>query len=148
MRQVQLGCGNEYKNGWINIDKNMGIKADIYRNIEKGLPFDDDSVDEIYTRHLIEHIADDVFLFNEIWRVCKDGAKVIIDVPDADSRGAYDWDHKSFWNYRKFHYLNKDNRASYTGLNCNFKIVSYSVHKEGEKEIECDVISIVLEVVK
>lgn len=122
MRRLNLGCGREQIIGWINIDKNPSCGPDMVRDLEKGLPFDDNSVDEVQAKHIIEHIEDDAFLMNEIWRVCKPKAKVILVFPTVDGTGVCDWGHKSFWNKRKVEYLENNKRANYTGLECDFVI--------------------------
>lgn len=132
LKRVNLGCGETPLNGWVNIDKDRNVKCEIHRDLEKGLPFDDDSVDEIHARHIIEHVKDDVFLMNEIWRVCKNGASVRIIVPASDSQAAHDFDHKSYWNERKFSYLKKENRrGDYEGLVCDFEIEITRVEEKG-----------------
>ena len=77
-KNLHLGNGRKYmksdkESEWINIDKDGFFKTDIIRDITKGLPFDDDSIDEIYTAHLLEHISpDDIhFVMREMYRVCK-----------------------------------------------------------------------------
>jgi len=147
-QRLHLGCGRDYREGWINIDSDPNVRADFHSDLEWDLPFDDNYIDEVYARHIIEHVRDDVKLFNEIYRICKNGAKILIDVPDASSEGAHDWGHKSFWNIRKFHYLNRDNRSNHTGLECDFKLIEVSNHIEGDAPLDCKIISVVLEVVK
>jgi len=80
LKKLHLGCGKDYKKGYINIDFNKNIKADLYCDLEKRFPFKDNSVEEIFTEGTVEHISKDKIFqfFEECWRVCKKGAKIRI----------------------------------------------------------------------
>jgi predicted SAM-dependent methyltransferase len=96
--RIELGCGFQPKEGFIGIDKyDFGQK--IIRDIERGLPFCDSCVDEIYTSHCLEHLHDWLFIFNEMWRVCKNGAKITIGYPRLATLGElfFSPDHKIFY---------------------------------------------------
>jgi len=60
--KLHLGSGTKYLDGYINIDfpqsehSVIEVKADIYKDIRK-LEYDDDSVDEIRTHHVLEHFS-------------------------------------------------------------------------------------------
>lgn len=58
----------------------------IHHKIEYGLPFPDESVDFVYSSHLLEHLfqEDAKKLLSEIHRVLKKGGKVRICIPDLD----------------------------------------------------------------
>ena len=82
--RLNLGCGNDIMEDFINIDsfnnlKGIDIKADI-----KNLPFKDSQVDEVYISHVMEHFSfDDVqLIFKEINRVLMIGGDLEIYVPD------------------------------------------------------------------
>jgi len=84
LRKLNLGSGNRKlpkEEGWINIDINKKHNPDIIRNLNYGLPFEDNSIDEIYASHIIEHIDDIFFFMYEIWRVCKNDTIVKVIAP-------------------------------------------------------------------
>lgn len=84
-RMLNLGSGNRklpQNQGWINIDIDASTNPDVIRNLDKGLPFDTNSVDAVYSSHTIEHVDDVFFFMYEIWRVCKPDAKVEIIAPN------------------------------------------------------------------
>ena len=92
-RCLNLGCGNVRKPPpWINIDKVKTAATDIVRDLTRGLPFEDQSVDEILCDNVLEHIgpeADFVFVLNELYRVLKPGCFCTIIVPHGFSQGAW-----------------------------------------------------------
>jgi len=87
MKKLNLGCATDYLEGFVNIDMNKNIKADVYCNFEESLPFEDNTFDYVYASHILEHISYNNFFkfIEEIWRVCKNGAKIDILCPHSTS---------------------------------------------------------------
>lgn len=78
--RVNIGCGRKLDRGWIGIDsQNFG--DNIVRDLTKGLPFSDETVDEIKAEHIFEHILDLQFVINECFRVLKKGGKMKVVCP-------------------------------------------------------------------
>jgi len=99
-RALNLGSGDRKREStkdteWINIDKSDECNPDIVRDIEKGLPFDSDSVDGVYASHIIEHLNDPFFFMREVWRVCKKDSILELRFPRIDQPEIiWDLDHK------------------------------------------------------
>ncbi|MBN3926053.1 MAG: methyltransferase domain-containing protein [Nostoc sp. NMS4] len=103
--RVDIGCGIHKPKDFIGVDIAPGVGVDIVADLSKEFPFPDSSVDELRAHDIIEHLYDRIHTMNEIWRVCKPGAKVDIRVPSTDGRGAFqDPTHISFWNINSFLY--------------------------------------------
>jgi len=69
-------------NGFLNVD--MLPTADVMCDLNAiPWPFEDESVDEVYSSHCIEHVQYFTEFVKEIARICKVGAKVEIRCPDA-----------------------------------------------------------------
>lgn len=103
--RVDIGCGTNKPNNFVGVDIYPGIGVDIVADINRDFPFPNSSVDELRAHDIIEHLSDRIHTMNEIWRVCKPGAKVSIRVPSTDGRGAFqDPTHVSFWNINSFLY--------------------------------------------
>lgn len=83
MIKLNVACGFKKKEGYINIDSDPRVQPDIVRNIERGLPFSDNTVDEILSEHTLEHIDPDLihFVMYEFWRVLKKGGRLKVVVP-------------------------------------------------------------------
>jgi len=81
--KISIGSGYKKFKGFVNVDNNPQCEPDHVVDLEKDkLPFDDSSVDEIKAHHILEHIGDGFFhLMQEMYRVCKDGAIIDIQVP-------------------------------------------------------------------
>lgn len=77
---VNMGAGITRIDGAINID--ISSKADISVNLGVDpLPFDNESVDLIYSHHTIEHVENYLYLIGEIHRVLKKGGCLLVGVP-------------------------------------------------------------------
>jgi SAM-dependent methyltransferase len=59
--------------------------VDVVADMSRGLPFKDNSLDGLVAYHVLEHLDDFLGIMGEIWRVCKDGARVQVKVPHAAS---------------------------------------------------------------
>lgn len=81
--KLNLGCGTDYKVGWINIDKNSD-KIDLKWDVKYELPFHDNSVDFVFNEHLLEHLTvyEALSLLKEVNRILKIGGVLRIAVPD------------------------------------------------------------------
>jgi predicted SAM-dependent methyltransferase len=85
VRKLQIGCGPSPRDGWLNGDINPRGNV-IYLDATKTFPFDNDSVDYIFSEHMIGDIAfsDALIMFEECYRVLKPGGRVRIATPDLN----------------------------------------------------------------
>ena len=78
--------GKETKEGWkiLNIQKNKGV--DFVGDISDLSQFDENSIDEIYASHVLEHVPQKKVkeTLEGIYRVLKIGGKFYVSVPDMD----------------------------------------------------------------
>jgi SAM-dependent methyltransferase len=112
VKAINLGCGLSIARGWINVDNSpnarlskypllrwalwkMGILSNQHyqvkwpdsikiHNLKKRLPYEDSSIDYVYTSHFLEHLAfeDARRLIGETFRVMKPGGVIRVVVPD------------------------------------------------------------------
>jgi predicted SAM-dependent methyltransferase len=81
--RLDIGCGSSPIPGYTGVD--LYTKADIQAPMW-ALPYEDNSVDEIYTNHALEHVtkAKIVPTLTEWRRVLKPGGRLTIGVPDLE----------------------------------------------------------------
>jgi len=81
MKQLDVGCGVQKVPGFIGLDKVKSKDVDMVCDfLKESLPFDDNTIDEVFCGDVIEHITykEMIKLMNEIYRICKPNAKVVI----------------------------------------------------------------------
>lgn len=104
MKKLNLGCGEEIKKGYINLDFIKGRGIDIVYDLNKTpYPFKNEEFDEIYASHVLEHLDGDWFsIIKELYRILKRGGRLIIKVPHFSSPIAFMENHRRFFRYRSF----------------------------------------------
>ena len=131
--KLNLGCGNTIKEGWVNIDNRPLPGVNIVRDLMHGLPYSDETVEEIYSENFLEHIpsGECVWFMNEMHRVLIPGGKMTHLVPMAGSENFYqDFDHKSAWVSNTFTYFQKGHHRNeyYGGTHKPWILDSYEVN--------------------
>ncbi len=87
--KLNIGCGTDYKEGWINIDNNSDNniqKLDLNWDMRNPLPFEQDSIDYIFNEHFFEHLTpeDGVKVMVDLRRILKPGGTLRIAMPDLE----------------------------------------------------------------
>ncbi len=85
--KVQLGPGQgKYIEGWLNVDANMFTgKCDVWADLRNPLPFHTNTVDAMYSHHVVEHLPDARYHFAEVYRCLKPGGVYRVGGPNGDS---------------------------------------------------------------
>lgn len=123
--KVDIGCGDNKKKGLLGVDKFDYPAVDIKMDLDKKWKFKDNSVSLLYTSHFLEHVDNLEFVMEEIYRVCKPNAKIIIKVPHFSGKSGFFEFHRRFFRYNSFEDLHIDPKlmkVSHTRL--NFKIIN------------------------
>jgi len=83
MTKINLGVGEFPLNGFVNIDVYEGDCVDLVCNVIK-LPYEDNSIDECYAGHVIEHLTMEEARkgLKEWLRVLKPGCHIGIVIPE------------------------------------------------------------------
>lgn len=128
--KLNLGCGDHKVNGFIGVDKIKTPQTDIVHDLTAfPYPFKDSTVHEVLLSHVLEHLPDTIKVMEEIWRICKNGARIKIFVPYYNSPGAYhDPTHQKFFTEHSFDYLTENGSTALSVYNyysfARFRILS------------------------
>jgi predicted SAM-dependent methyltransferase len=98
--RLNLGCGPNRKDGWVNIDL-FDSAADLRLDLREPWPFPDSSISYIYSEHLFEHFD----FHNEVPRFLGEALRVLqpdgifdLAVPDTEpALKAYDNPGAPYW---------------------------------------------------
>ena len=114
---LNVGAGKFNHKFWTNVDYGSEQYAKIQNEfIELNLierpkfPFEDNSIELIYTSHTIEHITDEsvINFIKESQRILKKGGVLRITCPDSNLLlNSVKFKVKDFWNWRMEWFLNK-----------------------------------------
>jgi predicted SAM-dependent methyltransferase len=84
IRKLQIGCGSNILDGWLNTDIAPYSKNVVPLDARRRFPFDDCTFDYIFSEHLIEHLEYKIglSLLRECYRILKPGGILRIAMPD------------------------------------------------------------------
>ena len=109
-RRLNLGCGNEIRAGWMNVDAVSLPGIDVVQDLRRRpWPWPDGRFDEIVLQHVLEHLPDTIGVVEEIWRIAAPGARVIVRVPYWNSSDFItDPTHVKAFNEHSFDFFDPD----------------------------------------
>lgn len=134
--KLDLACGQNKQKDFTGVDKHKCEGVDIVFDLET-YPWtfaQDDSVDEVFISHYIEHVTDLVKFMDELYRIMKVGAKCMIIAPYYNSiRCWQDPTHKRAISEATMLYFNaewrKHNKIDHYGSKADFDYTyGYSVY--------------------
>lgn len=107
MKKLNLGCGQDIKKGYVNMDYVKQPGVDIAHDLEKfPWPIKPNTFDEVYCSHVLEHFSDLQRALKEIERILKPKGRIIIRVPHFSCGVSYrDPTHKKLFSYFTFDYF-------------------------------------------
>lgn len=127
---LNLACGNNPKNGYLNID--FTSASDFGLDLRQPLPFAENSCKKVYCEHFLEHIEypeEASSFLEEIHRILNQGGILTLGVPDTEQAMAAYFGNGSAQYFdivikRKFHPAWAMTRLEH--INCHFR---HSGHK-------------------
>lgn len=150
MKKLNVGCGNDQKEGYVNLDV-----VDYGGNVQHDLnsfpyPFEENTFDEIFCSHILEHLDNFHNTITELYRIAKPNAHIIVYAPfflntkyfgEPDHKipfsirtfDNYEWlgDRKlKFYEKWKLHHrTNYEGKAQFEILEKRFHVSNFSVLK-------------------
>lgn len=109
-----LGAGNKRYNGLTGVDLFQGKGVDIVHNLDVyPWPLESSTADYVFGFQAFEHFSDLVAVMEEVHRISKNGARVVIEVPYFRHVGAFqDPTHKHFFTSQTMHYFHETQKRS------------------------------------
>ena len=84
--KLNLGCGRDYKEGYVNVDINKSFKTDYYLDLNKELYLlPSNQFEEIVANNIIEHLDNPIDFLKELIRISRNGGVIKIKVCHAFS---------------------------------------------------------------
>ena len=109
VKKLNLGCGADIKEGYVNLDSKKLPGVDVVWDIEKlPLPFQNEEFDEVLANDILEHI-DYIPVLKDLHRILKVGGKLTVRVPHFTSKNNFaDPTHKKMFSVFTFDYFVKN----------------------------------------
>lgn len=126
---LDVGCGRKKVEGAVGLDR-VGVPGvDVVHDLEQyPYPFEPDTFDEIWARHVIEHLDSVIPFVDELHRIAKRGARVYIHTPHYSySHSWRDPTHRWHFSTYTFEYFESGHPADYYAGTAKFRIVSVHV---------------------
>lgn len=110
MKKLNLGCGKDILQNFINADKVKLPGVDIVMDFDVfPYKFKANEFEYVIAKSVLEHSSDLIKIMEELHRICKNKAIIEIIVPHFESLGAFkDPTHKIFFSYYTFDYFTED----------------------------------------
>ena len=128
-RTLDLGCGRKKVAGAIGVDRFPVAGVDVVQDLDRyPYPFRSGSFDEIYARHVIEHVESVVRFMSELHRLGQPGARVHIHTPHYSYTGSWrDPTHRWHFSCYSFEYFEQGHPADYYAGVGGFRVVAVEV---------------------
>lgn len=112
-KKLNLGCGIDIKEGWINLDSIAVPGVDVVHDIETlPLPFASEKFDEILAQDVLEHV-DYIPVLKDIHRILEKGGILRIRVPHFTSKNNFaDPTHKKMFSVNTWDFFVRSPAAS------------------------------------
>jgi SAM-dependent methyltransferase len=124
MAGLNIGCGKRSVPGTFGVDVVALAGVDVVADFDGvALPFAADTIDKIHAYHVLEHMRELERVMEEIHRVCRNGARVVIEVPYFSCVGAFgDPTHKRFFAYETFRFWSAETDQANWFTQAHFEI--------------------------
>jgi len=130
---LELGAGKDrFSDDPVRLDVHDYPGTDVVFDLEslgdgEQLPFADNSFDKVRAKQVLEHIEHVEAVFEEVYRVLKDGGSFVVEVPHAESPNAFSemgaTGHCQFFNEKALlHFGENDWGIQNERMDCEFQV--------------------------
>ena len=86
--RINLGCGDDQRDGWYNVDIIPELDPDEVVDLNKTpWPWPDSYFEEVLASNVLEHLDDQHTALQELHRITKPGGRIEVRVPHPNSPG-------------------------------------------------------------
>lgn len=130
-KKLNLGCGEDKKKGYLNVDFSPTVSPDIVHNLNQfPYPFKENSFELIEAFHVLEHLDKPFEVMKELHRILKPNGVLLVKVPHF-SRGFTHAEHAHGFDITFPLYFNPSfTKSGYFGVNFKLEkmILSWLAH--------------------
>ena len=85
-KKLNLGCGKDYKQGFVNVDIRADVGADLVHDVTKPFPLRENSVSEVIAQDVFEHLTKEQqsSLFRELFRLLSKSGTLHVRIPNNE----------------------------------------------------------------
>ena len=113
---LDLGCGAKKGSGAFGVDAVSLPGVDLVHDLAATpYPLPENCADQIYLNHVLEHFENPLPIMEEVWRLARPHARVLIRTPHYS--GCYAWNdptHRRAFSAESFRYFGENNYSYYT----------------------------------
>ena len=112
---IDIGCGSNKREGFIGLDHIDMPGVDHVLDLETDrFPFDDNTIDKVFSAHCLEHLSNPGNIWSEISRVIKPGGCIEIWTPYPHHDDQWLNGHISGWSQSRWKHLSSQERIFYS----------------------------------
>lgn len=136
--KLNLGCGFDKREGFINADGFEACNPDVLMDIESApWPFEDNQFEYILMKHVLEHVGATMAEFKqvmrELYRVTAPNGIIEIQVPHHQHSGFWsDPTHVRAFTYQTFEMMSRARNDDWISRGVNYTMLSYVLEVDFE----------------
>ena len=132
-KRLYLGCGNKYIKNFVNVDIMEESKADIISDVRTLKEFDINSIDLIYSCHMIEHVSRHEYknVLKRWYDIIKPGGKIRLALPDLFALSKYYIENGNIDEVRGCMFGGQKNKYDYHYFGHDFKSLKKNLEEIG-----------------
>lgn len=128
MKRLELGCGEDKYEDAIGVDRIKTKETDVIHDLDIfPWPFEDEEFDWVRAQDVFEHVEEPVKFVEEIHRISKNNAIIIIRSPHLASKNWVDPTHRRMVGWNTFDYFFTEEGQSNFYSEARFRVLQKSI---------------------